>query len=204
MRRDDRACLRGRLLQTGLTQKIVNRRIADGTKNLAKEPAMTEDETLRAIRTGMEAVEAIKRCGYDIFGVGEMGIGNTTTSACVLAALCGRSGAEVVGAAAVSTTKGSPKKSALWTKPRGDLIPLMSSAFLPRLAALTSARWSAPSSALPITSFRQSSTATSPLSRRWQRVRARAKSSRLSVRLASLQGAGLPHRHGRARHPPVL
>ena len=58
---------------------------------------MTEDEALRAIRTGMEAVEAIKRCGYDIYGVGEMGIGNTTTSACVLAALCGRSGAEVVG-----------------------------------------------------------------------------------------------------------
>ena len=43
--------------QTGLTQKIVNRRIADGTKNLAKEPAMTEDEALRAILTGMEAVE---------------------------------------------------------------------------------------------------------------------------------------------------
>ena len=75
--------------QTGLTQKIVNRRIADGTKNLAKEPAMTEDEALRAIRTGMEAVEAIKRCGYDIFGVGEMGIGNTSPSSAVAAVLTG-------------------------------------------------------------------------------------------------------------------
>ena len=161
--------------QTGLTQKIVNRRIADGTKNLAKEPAMTEDEALRAIRTGMEAVEAIKRCGYDIFGVGEMGIGNTTTSACVLAALCGRSGAEVVGRGGGLNDEGLAKKSALWTKPRGDLIPLMSSAFLPRSAALTSARWSVPSSGRPITSFRQSSTATSPLSRHWQRFGSRQK-----------------------------
>ena len=96
--------------QTGLTQKIVNRRIADGTKNLAKEPAMTEDEALRAILTGMEAVEAIKRCGYDIFGVGEMGIGNTTTSACVLAALCGRSGAEVVGRGGGLNDEGLAKK----------------------------------------------------------------------------------------------
>lgn len=96
--------------QTGLTQKIVNRRIADGTKNLAKEPAMTEDEALRAIRTGMEAVESIKRCGYDIFGVGEMGIGNTTTSACVLAALCGRSGAEVVGRGGGLNDEGLAKK----------------------------------------------------------------------------------------------
>ena len=93
-----------------MTQKIVNRRIADGTKNLAKEPAMTEDEALRAILTGMEAVEAIKRCGYDIFGVGEMGIGNTTTSACVLAALCGRSGAEVVGRGGGLNDEGLAKK----------------------------------------------------------------------------------------------
>ena len=81
----------------GLTNKIVNRRIADGTKNLAKEPAMSQQEALECIMTGMEAAEAIKRCGYDIFGIGEMGIGNTTTSACVLAALCEKKGDDVVG-----------------------------------------------------------------------------------------------------------
>ena len=80
-----------------LTGKIVNRRIADGTRNLAKEPAMTEDEALRALMTGMEAAKSVKACGYDIFGVGAMGIGNTTTSACVLAALCGKNGEDVVG-----------------------------------------------------------------------------------------------------------
>lgn len=96
--------------EKGLSKKIVNRRIADGTKNLAKEPAMTETEALKAIMTGMEAVEAIKRCGYDIFGIGEMGIGNTTTSACVLAALCGKSGREVVGRGGGLNDEGLAKK----------------------------------------------------------------------------------------------
>lgn len=97
--------------ENGLSKKIVNRRIADGTKNLAKEPAMTETEALRAIMAGMEAVEAIKRCGYDIFGIGEMGIGNTTTSACVLAALCGKTGSEVVGRGGGLNDEGLGKKT---------------------------------------------------------------------------------------------
>ena len=96
--------------QKGLTQKIVNRRIANGTKNLAKEPAMTHEQALQAVLTGIEAVEAIKRCGYDIFGVGEMGIGNTTTSACVLAALCGKTGTDVVGRGGGLNDEGLAKK----------------------------------------------------------------------------------------------
>ena len=93
-----------------LTAKIVNRRIADGTRNLAKEPAMTDEEALRAIMTGIEAAKAIKDCGYDIFGVGEMGIGNTTTSACVLAALCGKTGEDVVGRGGGLNDEGLAKK----------------------------------------------------------------------------------------------
>lgn len=96
--------------QKGLTEKIVNRHIANGTKNLAREPAMTHEQALQAILTGVEAVEAIKRCGYDIFGVGEMGIGNTTTSACVLAALCGKTGTDVVGRGGGLNDEGLAKK----------------------------------------------------------------------------------------------
>ena len=96
--------------QKGLTEKIANRHIANGTKNLAKEPAMTHEQALQAILTGIEAVEAIKRCGYDIFGVGEMGIGNTTTSACVLAALCGKTGTDVVGRGGGLNDEGLAKK----------------------------------------------------------------------------------------------
>ena len=96
--------------QRGLSRKIVNRSLGRGTKNLAKEPAMTEEEALRAIITGMEAAEAIKREGYDIFGIGEMGIGNTTTSACVLAALTGKTGEDVVGRGGGLNDDGLAKK----------------------------------------------------------------------------------------------
>ena len=93
-----------------LTDKIVNRRIADGTRNLAKGPAMTADEAAHALMTGVEAAKAVKDCGYDIFGIGEMGIGNTTTSACVLAALCGKKGEDVVGRGGGLNDEGLAKK----------------------------------------------------------------------------------------------
>ena len=93
-----------------LTSRIVNRRIADGTRNLAKEPAMTKEEALRALMTGVEAAKAVKDCGYDIFGIGEMGIGNTTTRACVLAALCGKTGEDVVGRGGGLNDEGLAKK----------------------------------------------------------------------------------------------
>ena len=106
-----------------LTAKIVNRRIADGTRNLAKEPAMTDEEALRAIMTGIEAAKAIKDCGYDIFGVGEMGIGNTTTSACVLAALCGKTGEDVVGRGGGLNDEGLAKKIRIVDEANKDLYP---------------------------------------------------------------------------------
>ena len=109
--------------RTALTGRIVNRRIADGTKNLAKEPAMTEEEALRAIMTGMEAAQNIKRCGYDIFGIGEMGIGNTTTSACVLAALTGKAGDDVVGRGGGLNDDGLAKKIRIVDEAIGGLDP---------------------------------------------------------------------------------
>ena len=94
----------------GLSRGIVNRSLGRGTKNLAKGHAMTREEALQAIYTGMDAVEAIKRCGYGIFGIGEMGIGNTTTSACVLAALLGLDGEDVVGRGGGLNDEGMLKK----------------------------------------------------------------------------------------------
>lgn len=80
-----------------LTKKIVNRRIANGTKNLAKEPAMTREQAVTAIFTGIESAKAIKDSGHEIFGVGEMGIGNTTTSSAILSAITGAKAIETVG-----------------------------------------------------------------------------------------------------------
>ena len=93
-----------------LSRGIVNRSLGRGTKNLAQGPAMTREEALKAIYTGMDAVEAIKNCGYGVFGIGEMGIGNTTTSACVLAALLGLDGEDVVGRGGGLNDEGMLKK----------------------------------------------------------------------------------------------
>ena len=66
---------------------IQNKKIRKSTWNIAKREAMTRDEAERAILAGVEtAAEAVKN-GYTLLGVGEMGIGNTTTSAAVLCAL---------------------------------------------------------------------------------------------------------------------
>lgn len=79
------------------THKIVNRRIRACTDNLAKGPAMSREEALRCIKTGIEMAEAVKNAGYDILGIGEMGIGNTTTSAAVLSAITGKDASETCG-----------------------------------------------------------------------------------------------------------
>lgn len=92
------------------TGKIVNRSLGRGTANLAKGPAMSMEQCEKAFLTGIEAVKAIKDSGYQIFGVGEMGIGNTTTSACVLSALTGASAETVVGRGGGLNDEGLMKK----------------------------------------------------------------------------------------------
>lgn len=69
------------------SDKIIDRKIAFGTNNLNEMDSMSRQEAIKAIVVGIEAVENIKELGYDIVGTGEMGIGNTTTSAAVLVAL---------------------------------------------------------------------------------------------------------------------
>ena len=64
--------------------KVLNKKIAYGTRNIVRGPAMTRQQALQAIRTGMElALET----NADVMGIGEMGIGNTTTSSAVLSVL---------------------------------------------------------------------------------------------------------------------
>ncbi len=63
---------------------VLNRKIAHGTQNIARGPAMTGEQALTAIMTGAELAV---NTAADAFGIGEMGIGNTTTSAAVLSVL---------------------------------------------------------------------------------------------------------------------
>lgn len=73
---------------------VLNRKIAYGTQNIASGPAMTRQQAVTAILTGAKLAA---ETDADALGVGEMGIGNTTTSAAVLAALTGASVEEVAG-----------------------------------------------------------------------------------------------------------
>ena len=66
--------------------KVLNKKIAYGTQNMAKGPAMTREQAIQAITTGRELAKATDA---DVMGIGEMGIGNTTTSSAVLAVLLG-------------------------------------------------------------------------------------------------------------------
>lgn len=89
---------------------VLDRKIAEGTKNFLKEPAMTEDEVLRAIETGIEIVRDLKEKGYSILAAGEMGIGNTTTSAALLSALLNIEPEEVTGRGAGLDDAGYERK----------------------------------------------------------------------------------------------
>ena len=71
-------------------------KIAHGTRNFAHEPAMTREEAERAFMIGVEAARRAKHDGIQIIGIGEMGIGNTSTSSAVLSTLLGLAANETV------------------------------------------------------------------------------------------------------------
>lgn len=76
---------------------LVNKKIAMGTQNIAQGPAMSRQQAEQCLLAGAEVVESEIKRGLDILGTGDMGIGNTTPSAAIAAAMTGRSAAEVVG-----------------------------------------------------------------------------------------------------------
>ena len=92
---------------------ILARKIGRGTGNIAEGPAMTREQALAAIAAGIEAADTAKREGVDALGIGEMGIGNTTTSAAVLSALTGASAAAVTGFGSGLTDEAFKKKIAV-------------------------------------------------------------------------------------------
>lgn len=95
------------------TPRVEKRKIAYGTRNLAKEPAMTRKEALRAIGVGIQYVDELKEKGYGILATGEMGIGNTTTSSAISAVLLGIEPELVTGRGAGLSTQGLNKKIAV-------------------------------------------------------------------------------------------
>ncbi|MDF2532125.1 MAG: cobT [Clostridia bacterium] len=76
---------------------IINKKISHGTRNMAKGPAMTREQAVKAFETGIEIVGELVSKGYKLFGTGEMGICNTSTSSAVLMALTDISVEQAVG-----------------------------------------------------------------------------------------------------------
>lgn len=91
-------------------ERIRQRNIRRGTANLAVEPAMTREECERAILVGVDMVRELKEQGYRLLATGEMGIGNTTTSAAVASVLLGADPALVTGRGAGLSTEGLNRK----------------------------------------------------------------------------------------------
>ena len=84
-------------------------KVSRGTKNLAREPAMTREEGLTVLLAGMELAGDLAE-KYDLLAAGEMGIGNTTTTSAVAAALLGRPAAEMTGKGAGLSDEGLRRK----------------------------------------------------------------------------------------------
>jgi nicotinate-nucleotide--dimethylbenzimidazole phosphoribosyltransferase len=77
--------------------QLVSRKVAAGTANIAKGPAMTREQAEQCILSGAEVVEAEIARGLDVLAVGDMGIGNTTPSAALACVVTGRTPLEIVG-----------------------------------------------------------------------------------------------------------
>ena len=89
---------------------VLNRKIAYGTQNICAGPAMTREQALQAILTGAVVAENVDA---DAVGIGEMGIGNTTTSSAVLAVLLGADVDKVTGRGGGITEESFRKKKAV-------------------------------------------------------------------------------------------
>ena len=78
-------------------QKLIERRISEGTNDFTNGAAMTGDQAFQAVNTGIELVKSCSEQGYKILATGEMGIGNTTTSSAIAAVLLDRDPKDVTG-----------------------------------------------------------------------------------------------------------
>lgn len=76
---------------------LISRKVAPGTRNMATGAAMTEDEAITALESGIQILKDEVAKGLDIVGTGDMGIGNTTPSAAICSVMTGKSVARVTG-----------------------------------------------------------------------------------------------------------
>ena len=88
-------------------------KVARGTGDLSREPAMSRQECLSVLLAGMDLAGELAEKGYNLLAAGEMGIGNTTTTSAVAAALLGRPAVEMTGKGAGLSDEGLARKIAV-------------------------------------------------------------------------------------------
>ncbi len=90
---------------------VLDQRVAPGTANFRRQPAMTESQLVEALAVGRRAAERAHEAGAQLFIGGEMGIGNTSAATAVSAVLLGRSAAEQSGPGTGLDTQGVDHKA---------------------------------------------------------------------------------------------
>ncbi len=89
---------------------VLDRRIGNGTEDILSGPAMSREDAVDAILTGVDLADELKRMGYQLLGAGEMGIGNTTTASACAAVLFGKEVPAVTGKGAGLSDEGLKHK----------------------------------------------------------------------------------------------
>jgi len=77
--------------------RLFIQKVAKGTANFSRGPAMTREEAEKSILTGFELASELFMKGVDILGTGDMGIGNTTPSAAIGTVITGTTVEVMVG-----------------------------------------------------------------------------------------------------------
>lgn len=94
-------------------ERLIRRKVAYGTGNIAKESAMSREQLEAALEVGIKCARDLSEQGYSLLAAGEMGIGNTTTSSAVASVLLGRDPGEMTGRGAGLSSEGLERKVAV-------------------------------------------------------------------------------------------
>ena len=92
------------------SERVIDKKIAYGTKNIVCGPAMTLEQAIKAVITGIDIAGELKSKGYKLIITGEMGIGNTTPASAIASVLLEKDVREVTGRGAGLTSEGLERK----------------------------------------------------------------------------------------------